>query len=70
MKDRVDKSMGIVTLIPEGVTKVKPTDPLRFVKCVVRQKLKMSDSSSNSPDKILPSSKKNLESGNRRTKSS
>jgi hypothetical protein len=29
MKDHVDKSMGIVTLIPEALTKIKPTDPFR-----------------------------------------
>jgi hypothetical protein len=32
MKDLVDKSMGIVTRIAEGLTKIKPTDPLRLSK--------------------------------------
>ena len=31
MKDHVDKSMGIVTRIGEGLGKMKPTDPLRLV---------------------------------------
>jgi hypothetical protein len=29
MKDDVDKSMGIVTLVVEALTKIKPTEPLR-----------------------------------------
>jgi hypothetical protein len=29
MKDHVDKSMGIVTLIPEALAKINPTDDLR-----------------------------------------
>ena len=28
MKDRVDKSMGIVTRITEALTRIKPTEPL------------------------------------------
>jgi hypothetical protein len=28
MKGRVDKSMGIVTLIAEGLAKINPTEPL------------------------------------------
>jgi len=28
MKDREEKSMGLVTLIPEALVKIKPTDPL------------------------------------------
>jgi hypothetical protein len=32
MKGRVDKSMGIVTRIPEVLTRIKPTDPLRLTK--------------------------------------
>jgi hypothetical protein len=28
MKGRVDKSMGIVTLIAEGLVKINPTEPL------------------------------------------
>jgi hypothetical protein len=31
MKDRVDKSMGIVTHIPETLTRIIPTESLRFV---------------------------------------
>jgi hypothetical protein len=38
MKDRVDKSMGIVTRIPETLTRIKPTEPLRLVKCETRKK--------------------------------
>jgi hypothetical protein len=33
MKGHVDKSMGIVTLLTELLTKIKPTNPLRLVKC-------------------------------------
>jgi hypothetical protein len=44
MKDRVDKSMGIVTLIPVDLVKIKPTDPLRFTKCPGRKKKNYSDS--------------------------
>ena len=32
MKDHVDKSMGIVTLIVEVLVKIDPTEPLRFTK--------------------------------------
>jgi hypothetical protein len=32
MKDRVDKSMGIVILIPETLATIKPTEPTRFAK--------------------------------------
>jgi hypothetical protein len=32
MKDRADKSMGIVTLITEDLAKIKPTESLRLVK--------------------------------------
>ena len=32
MNGRLDKSMGIVTLIPEAFTKIKPTDHLIFSK--------------------------------------
>jgi hypothetical protein len=68
MKDHVDKSMGIVILISESLVKIKPTDPSRFSKCDTHKKRNCSDSSVNSPAKILPSRctwKKN-----RRTKSS
>jgi hypothetical protein len=44
MKDRVDKSRGIVSLIPEGLTKIKTTESLRLVKYVVHRKRKQSDS--------------------------
>jgi len=30
MKDRVDKLIGIVTLIAEALAKINPTEPLRF----------------------------------------
>jgi hypothetical protein len=53
MKDRVDKSMGRVTLIVEVLTDIKPTEPLRFAKRGARKKRNCSDSSGNSPTKIL-----------------
>ncbi len=56
MKDRADKSMEIVTGTTETLARIKPTDPLRLVKREVHKKLKkrnFSDSSGNSPDKIL-----------------
>jgi hypothetical protein len=55
MKDLVDKSMGIVTLIPETLPRIKPTDPLRLANREARKKRNFSDSSGNSPAKILPS---------------
>jgi hypothetical protein len=55
MKDRVDKSMGIVTRIAEVLVRIKPTEPLRLAKCEARKKRNCSDSSGNSPDKILSS---------------
>ena len=64
MKGRVDKSMGIVTLIVEVLVKVKPTESLRFNKRAVRN---CSDSSGNSPVKILVS--RCVWKKNRRTKS-
>jgi hypothetical protein len=53
MKDRVDKSMGIVTHIEEALARIKPTESLRLVKCEARKKRNCSDSSGNSPAKIL-----------------
>ena len=38
MKDRVDKSMGIVTHITEALARIKPTDPLRLAKREGRKK--------------------------------
>ena len=35
MKGRVDKSMGMVTLIAENLAKIKPTESLIFTKRVV-----------------------------------
>ena len=55
MKDRVDKSIGIVTHITEVLAKIKPTEPLRLAKRDARKKRNCSDSSGNSPDKILAS---------------
>jgi hypothetical protein len=55
MKGHVDKSMGIVTRITEGLTRIKPTDPLRLDKREPRKKRNCSDSSGNSPAKILAS---------------
>ena len=39
MKDRVDKSMGIVTLIAEALAKIKPTEPLMLAKQAARLRL-------------------------------
>ena len=47
MKDRVDKSMGIVTRIAEALARIKPTEPLRLAKREARKKPKCSDSSGN-----------------------
>jgi hypothetical protein len=55
MKGHVDNSMGIVTRIAESLTRIKPTEPLRLVKRETRKKQKWSDSSGNSPAKILAS---------------
>ncbi len=55
MKDRVDKSMGIVTHIVEVLVKIKPTQSLRLDKCEAYKKRNYSDSSGNSPAKILAS---------------
>jgi hypothetical protein len=72
MKDRVDISMGIVTLIPEALEKIKPTEPLRFTKGTAHQKRNCSDSETAqvtcSPAKILAS--RCVYKKNRRTKSS
>ena len=38
MKGSVDKSMGIVTLIPETLAKIKPTEPLILAKRAARKK--------------------------------
>ena len=53
MKDRVDKSMGIVTRIVETLDRIKPTETLRLHKREDRKKRNCSDSSGNSPSKIL-----------------
>jgi hypothetical protein len=55
MKDRVDKSMGIVTRITEDLDRIKPTESLRLANRESRQKRNCSDSSGNSPVKILDS---------------
>ena len=52
MKDRVDKSMGIVTRIEEALARIKPTESLRLAKREDRKKRNYSDSSGNSPAKI------------------
>ena len=44
MKDRVDKSMGIVTLITEDLGNIKPTDPLTLANQTVLRKRNWSDS--------------------------
>jgi hypothetical protein len=53
MKGHVDTSMGIVTRIAEALARIKPTEPLRLVKCETHKKRNCSDSSGNSPVKIL-----------------
>ncbi len=55
MKDLVDKSMGIVTHIAEALTRIKPTESLRLDKRETLKKRNCSDSSGNSPAKILAS---------------
>jgi hypothetical protein len=55
MKDHVDKSMGIVTRITKVFPRIKPTEPLRLAKREARKKRNCSDSSGNSPAKILAS---------------
>ena len=55
MNHRVGKSMGIVTLVAEALAKIKPTEPLRFATRAARKKRNCSDSSGNSPAKILAS---------------
>jgi hypothetical protein len=55
MKGLVDKSMGILTHITETLARIKPTDPLRLAKREGRKKRNCSDSSGNSPSKILVS---------------
>jgi hypothetical protein len=55
MKDLVDKSMGIVTHIGEALPRIKPTESLRLDKREARKKRNCSDSSGNSPAKILAS---------------
>jgi hypothetical protein len=53
MKDRVGKSIGIVTRVAEAVARIKPTETLRLVKREARKKRNCSDSSGNSPVKTL-----------------
>jgi hypothetical protein len=53
MKGLVDKSMGIVTHIAETLARIKPTEPLRLDKREDHKKRNCSDSSGNSPAKIL-----------------
>ena len=55
MKVRVDKSMGIVTGIPEALATIKSTESLRLPKREARKKRNCSDYSGNSPAKILDS---------------
>jgi hypothetical protein len=38
MKDRVDKSMGIVTRITETLPKINPAEPIGFAKRAARRK--------------------------------
>ena len=44
MKGRVDKSMGIVTLIVETLAKIKPKESLIFTNREARKKRNCSDS--------------------------
>jgi hypothetical protein len=55
MKGLVDKSMGIVTRIVETLARIKPTESLRLDIRETRKKRNCSDSSGNSPAKILAS---------------
>jgi hypothetical protein len=55
MKDRVDKSMGIVTRIVETLDRIKPTETLRLSNRESRKKRNWSDSSGNSSAKIKAS---------------
>ncbi len=55
MKGLVDKSMGIVTHIADTLARIKPTTPSRLDKREDRKKRNFSDSSGNSPAKILAS---------------
>jgi hypothetical protein len=55
MKGRADKSMGIVTRIAETLARIKPTESLRLAKREARKKRNCSDSSDNSPAKVLAS---------------
>ena len=55
MKDCVDRSIGIVTHITETLGKIKDTEPLRLDKRETHEKRNCSDSSGNSPAKILAS---------------
>ena len=43
MKNHVDKSRGIVTLITEALAKIKPTESLRLAKQASLNKVKLSD---------------------------
>ena len=45
MKGRIDKSMGIVTLIAEALAEIKPTEPLTLAKRAARKKRNCSGSS-------------------------
>ena len=45
MKDHVDESMGIVTVIVEDLAKIKHTESSRFSKRAAHQKRNYSDSS-------------------------
>jgi hypothetical protein len=55
MKDLVDKSMGIVTHIEEAFARIKTTESLRLANRESHKKRNCSDSSGNSPAKILSS---------------
>ncbi len=57
---RVDKSIVIVTRMPEVLAKIKPTESSRLVKCEARKKRNCSDSSGNSLVKILYQRQKTL----------
>jgi hypothetical protein len=63
MKGHVDKSMGIVTHITEVLVRINPTDPLRLANRETHKKRNWSDSSGNSPAKVLVSRKKEIERG-------
>jgi hypothetical protein len=69
----IDGNSKLVTLMGETLARIKPTDPLRITMREARKKRNCSDSSGNSPAKILASrcacKKSSLQSPHRATRS-